>query len=183
MRWVVIFTITSFISIGVAVLLTNLSLLNDKVSQFKIDSSTEQTFINTSQQLDNDNLVDHLIDLRLYTDIYRVDWNHSILSVDLKLPINSINSTLIYKDLLQISHMALEEMSNVKQVLIRVLQTQSVDARHAQFILAMDAHRDNWSSGQYVRYEENKISADQYVRAHFSFTYSQQWDDLLKINE
>lgn len=183
MRWVVIFTITSFISIGVAILLTNLSVLNDKASDFKVNSYTEQTSINTLQRLDNNNLVDHLIALHLYSDIYRVDWSHSILSVDLKLPTDSINLTLIYKDLLQISHMGLKEMSNVKQVLIRVLQTQSVDSDQVQFILAMDAHRDNWSSGQYVRYEENKISADQYVRAHFSFTYTQQWDDLLKSNE
>jgi hypothetical protein len=181
MRWFVGFIITSFVSIGVALLLSNLTEINEKYNQAH-QEQMQSVSIGVESKLSDQNIVDRLINLPLNLDIHRVDWSHSILSIDLKLTNSDMVPTLIYKDLIEISHFGLDSMDNVKEVLIRVFDMNIADPSHVQFMLAMNAHRDNWSTVQYESFEQNKINAGQFLRSHFSFTSTQKWERFVNEN-
>lgn len=179
MRWFVSIIITSVVSIGVAVLLSNLSTLEDKVQQ----DQRQGVSMKLEHRLNDQNIVDHLIELPVSLDIYRVNWGHSILSIDLKIVNKDIHPTYVYKDLTEISHFGLETMDNVKQVLIRVYETaESADPNHGQFMLALDAHRDDWPSVQYESVEQNEMSSRQFVHSNFSFTTTEKWERFITEN-
>lgn len=178
MRWFVSIIITSCISIGVAVLLSNLTTLDEKIQQDQIQSIPTKL----EHKLNDQNIVDHLIELPMSLDIYRVDWGHSILSIDLQLANEDVHPTLVYKDLTEISHFGLESMDNVKQVLVRVFEKGPLDPNHIQFMLAMDAHRNDWSSVQYESLKQNEISINQFLHSSFSFTTTQKWERFVSEN-
>ena len=165
MRWFVGIFIASCISMGIAVLLSYLP-------------TVQQELNGLDEKFNNENLVDHLVRLPVHLDIQRVDWNHSILSIDLLLDDETVDSTLIYEDLVEISRFGLSSMSNVKQVLVRVFYHEKIDLNHYQMLIAMDAHRDQWSTSDYEQLQRKKRSADQFLQSHFSLYFTKYWENV-----
>lgn len=172
MRWFSITLFTAFISIGVAMLLSLLPDLNEQ----RLDASSAIEVKQTSLQqgsLSEHNLVDHIILLSPNLDIDRVDWNHSILSLDLSVSDNQATPKLIYEELIRINDLALRQMNNVKQVLVRVFYEMN-EQEDSVLILAMGAPREQWSMIAFHQFENESISAKQFLN-NFQMIYTKEW--------
>jgi hypothetical protein len=171
MRWFIGLFITLFFAFSVTILLSYLPHLEEKSAESQV-----QRIPNILEsRLYDLNVVDHLAKLPMELNIQRVDWNHAILSIDLSLPENETQAALIYKDLLTLSHFGLNTMSNVKQVLVRVFPNEVIDPNQVQLLLAMDAPRDQWSAEDYNDFKLNKLSTNEFLKTHFSLTFTDHW--------
>lgn len=174
MRWIARVLITSIVSVGIAFGLSYLPQL-DRLSGSK---QNEMTVFRSSKmvQLRDDNLVDSMLELPLHLQIGKVDWDHSILTIDLKAPMTEINPAKILEDMYAITHFGLAETVNVKQVLIRVMDYDQAELTlHRQLLLAVDARRGSLSAEAQQLLKEHKISLNQYLDSQFTTTYTQEW--------
>lgn len=131
------------------------------------------------RQLSDGNVVDLLSELMLSSQIRNVDWSQSILSVDLKLRPGETASG-IYRDMYQIAHTALAGTTNVRQVLIRVLDEGAAGGSAApQLVIALSADRSGLPRGEKLK-DTPDASGEygSYLSEHFRLTYTVRWKEM-----
>lgn len=93
--------------------------------------------------LTDDNLVDTLHSLPLTTPIARVSWEHSTLTLDVKLTEGGAAPTEVYQNMGEITAFCFYGTNNVKQLLLRVVaEDQWTGERH--LLVASDIRRNEW---------------------------------------
>jgi hypothetical protein len=133
-------------------------------------------FANGSQ-LSEQNLVDFMVKLPLELQVAKVSWQHAILSVDLlSVPGNTID-TMVYHDLFELSQFGLYRISNVNQVLVRIIEHKQTESNRNELLLAMDSRKENKQLQKTNMKELNALSRQKYLQSHYRITYTQKWKE------
>lgn len=168
--------IALLISIGFAAALSVVPKLDRTVQTAGTDAPVFRA--DYALTLTDRNLVDLFVRYPLHLDISHVEWNDTILSVDLKSNATDTDSGPIYDDLYELARLGFAGTKNVKQLLIRVMEHAPAGKGNPQLLLAMDAKRSDLShaastpSGMAV-----KETKEQFLSSHFSLTYTHKWLD------
>jgi hypothetical protein len=128
-------------------------------------------------QLSELNIVDFMVNLPLELQIVKVSWQHAILSVDLlSVPGNTID-TMVYHDLFELSQFGLSRVSNVNQVLVRIIEHKETDMNRNELLLAMDSRKENMQNQKFNIKELNALNKQKYLQSHYHLTYTQKWKE------
>jgi hypothetical protein len=128
-------------------------------------------------QLSELNIVDFMVKLPLELQIAKVSWQHAILSVDLlSVPGNTID-TMVYHDLFELSQFGLNRVSNVNQVLVRIIEHKETEINRNELLLAMDSRKENIQNQKANKKELNELNKQKYLQSHFRLTYTQKWKE------
>lgn len=95
------------------------------------------------RELTQDNLVDALASMQLAAPIAKVEWDKSILKLDLKVTGTDIGYQKIYGSMADVAELSFGGFSNVEQVLLRVL-AEDEWTRQRHLLLAADIRRNQW---------------------------------------
>lgn len=166
--------IASIISIGIAAALSIVPKLDGTLRIGSVDApvfSADKTLLLTDR-----NLVDLLTKLPLHLTVARVEWNDSILSIDLKGPADRTSPGSIYDDLYTLARLGFAGTSNVKQLLVRVLEQPAAKSA-PELLVAMDAKRDDLKSDSEAKTLTGKEMKERYLSSHFNLTYTHKWLD------
>jgi hypothetical protein len=126
-------------------------------------------------QLSEQNLVDFMVKLPLELQVAKVSWQHAILSIDLlSVPGNTID-TMVYHDLFELSQFGLYRVSNVNQVLVRVIEHKKPESNQNELLLAMDSRKENVQPQKTNMKELNALNRQKYLQSHYRLTYTQKW--------
>lgn len=129
------------------------------------------------KQLSEQNLVDFMIKLPLKLQIVKVNWQHAILSIDLlSVPGNTID-TMVYHDLYELSQFGLYRVSNVNQVLIRIIEHKETESNRNELLLAMDSRKENIQTQKNSLKELSDLNRQKYLQSHYRLTYTQKWKE------
>ncbi|MEK5027314.1 hypothetical protein [Paenibacillus sp. FSL M7-1046] len=103
-----------------------------------------ETFSGANTILDNDNLVDILNGIPFTLSIDSVDFEQSVLSLDLKVTGNNHEPQELYQNMAQAISFAFQDTENVDQLLLRIVaEDKWLDTR--RLLLAGDIRRMEWS--------------------------------------
>jgi hypothetical protein len=133
-------------------------------------------FANGSQ-LSEQNLVDFMVKLPLELKVAKVSWQHAILSVDLLSVPGNTNDTMVYHDLFDLSQFGLNRVSNVNQVLVRIIEHKETKSNRNELLLAMDSRKENMQSQKTNMKELSALDRQKYLQSHFRLTYTQKWKE------
>lgn len=129
------------------------------------------------KQLSEQNLVDFMIKLPLKLQIVKVNWQHAILSIDLlSVPGNTID-TMVYHDLYELSQFGLYRVSNVNQVLVRIIEHKETESNRNELLLAMDSRKENIQAQKNSLKELSDLNRQKYLQSHYRLTYTQKWKE------
>jgi hypothetical protein len=180
MRWLMRLVLASFASMGIAVLLSFLPQLDypngsqhsntdpgHRASQFQLAEG----------RLTNENLVDYMASVHWFTALSKVEWSHSILSVDFEAS-PGIGKHQIFSDLYEVIRFGLEDAGNVRQILIRVLLPSSVDG-NGKLMLAVDVdgRRNSEIVSDLVKVRNHEMTSEQFIRSRFHVTSTRLWEE------
>ncbi|MDF2713444.1 MAG: hypothetical protein K0R28_369 [Paenibacillus sp.] len=169
-------SIALLISIGFAAMLSIVPKLDRTVQTGGTDAPVFRA--DYALTLSDRNLVDLFVRYPLHLDISHVEWNDTILSVDLKSKPNATASDPIYDDLYELARLGFAGTKNVKQLLIRVMEYSTSGVENPQLLLAMDAKRSDLSAAASKRADmQTKETKEQFLSSHFSLTYTHKWLD------
>ncbi|QGQ96877.1 hypothetical protein EHS13_19305 [Paenibacillus psychroresistens] len=141
------------------------------------DNDLEATANLNGSQLSELNLVDHMVNLPLELQIAKVSYQHSILSVDLlSVPGNTID-TMVYHDLFELSQFGLFHVSNVNQVLVRIIEHKETVVNRNELLLAMDSRKENVQNQGLAKKDLNTVNRLKYLQSHYNLTYTQKWKE------
>ncbi|MGW9526880.1 hypothetical protein ACWHAM_03845 [Paenibacillus terrae] len=129
------------ITTAAAVLLPSLQALDSGTAAVRETQAT----ISSQQRvlLTDDNLVDTLKELPLTTPIASVSWEHSVLTLDVKLSKEETAPLEIYQNMAEIAAFSFYGTTNVRQLLLRVV-TQDEWSGERHLLLASDIRRNEW---------------------------------------
>jgi hypothetical protein len=128
-------------------------------------------------QLSEQNIVDFMVKIPLELQVAKVSWQHAILSVDLlSVPGNTID-TMVYHDLFELSQSGLYRVSNVNQVLVRIIERKETESNRNELLLAMDSRKENAQSQKTIIKELSVLNKQKYLQAHYHLTYTQKWKE------
>lgn len=178
MKWVTRIIIITFASIGIAISLYLLPQLDTNSTM----NQQDMTVFHSSKlrQISSDNLVDYLLEIPLRSQLSRVDWSHSILTIDLKIAEGNNSPNEIFEDLYRLTYFGFVGTTNVKQVLVRVLAENEPSNKNGELLLTMDARRENMSLEGLEKLKHNETNLEQFLNANFKLTYMKHWTDLGK---
>jgi len=130
----------------------------------------------TGKLLSEQNLVDFMVKLPLKLQIVKVSWQHAILSVDLlSVPGNTID-TMVYHDLFELSQFGLYRVSNVNQVLVRIIEHKETETNRNELLLAMDSRKENTQAQKNIK-NLSELNRQKYLQSHYRLTYTQKWKE------
>ncbi|CAM2801989.1 hypothetical protein PASE110613_01430 [Paenibacillus sediminis] len=141
-RWG-LFAAACIITFGLVGIMTLVSALHTRTtiarSEYAVFSA--QKPINLTET----NLVDYLSELPLTLHIRSVDWQSSILAVDLEVTNPEVVPKEIYNNMYEIIHFSIDKSANVNRLMIRfVAKDNWTGAKH--LLLAADVRRGDFSS-------------------------------------
>jgi hypothetical protein len=165
--------LTLICSVFIALLLTWI-VQGDSPDTGKVMNTTAYP---QGKQLSENNIVDYISRLPLQLKIVKVSWQQSILSIDLlSQPGNTVES-MVYHDLFELSQFGLQRVSNVNQVLVRVMEKKEIQTKHNELILAMDSRKENITDKNQKNAGLNTINMQKYLQSHYRITYTQKWKE------
>ncbi|MDF2715926.1 MAG: hypothetical protein K0R28_2851 [Paenibacillus sp.] len=127
-----------------------------------------------AKTLSDDNMVDLISTLPLQLSIKKVDWQQTVLSVDLIMPSAASGVERVYRDLYTLSEFGFQT-SNVRQVLVRVLEGRKEEASAGfPLLVAMDARKANRSAA-WKREGAGAQTLQDYLQSHYRITYTKKW--------
>lgn len=135
--------------IGTVLLVTTASavilpLLAELEPSLQNQRGVVETFSGANTILDNDNLVDILNGIPFTLSIDSVDFDQSVLSLDLKVTGNNHEPRELYQNMAQAISFAFQDTGNVDQLLLRIVaEDKWLDTR--RLLLAGDIRRMEWS--------------------------------------
>lgn len=164
--------IASLVSIGIAAALSLVPKLDRSLTTGGPDAPAFRP--ETAVTLTDRNLVDVLVQPKLHSDIAHVEWNDTILSIDLRSSPEQSSPDSIYDDLYELARVGFSGTKNVQQLLVRVMERQD---GASQLLLAMDAKRSELGAATAGTEEKKKGTKEQFLSSHFSLTYTHKWLD------
>jgi hypothetical protein len=111
-------------------------------------------------------LVDYLAGLGLQSEIERVRWNYSVLSVDLSVGAET-GPAAVYGDLAALARFCFDGTKNVRHLLVRVVED-------GKFLLGMNGTREQWEAVKPL--PEDPADRKKRFDAYFSMKYSEAWE-------
>ncbi len=172
MKWMLRCFVTLCVSIGLAVGLSLLPELNGN-SMFREGAVPAQA----SVQLKDSNLVDMMVELPIQLDLYKVSWEHHILSIDLLLTDTLYSKRLIEKDLLKICEFGMIRANNIKDIRVRVM-LQNEETEPAKLVLAMDMTPSSEAAAALETALQRQSDPMLFLQSYSSLTYTMLWEDL-----
>ncbi len=137
----------------------------------------DQDVFASAKQLSDQNLVDYMVKLPLKLQIAKVSWQHAILSVDLlSVPGNTID-TMVYDDMFELSQFGLHRLTNVNQVLVRIIEHKETELNRNELLLAMDSRKENTQAQKNRMKELSAQDRQEYLQTHYRLTYTQKWKE------
>ncbi|WP_166239358.1 hypothetical protein [Paenibacillus turpanensis] len=171
MAWFVRLAAASIISIGIAFSLSLLPQLEDKGRMLQEDRSVFQP--QPTMPMTSETAVNELAKLPLHSEIRRVDWSSSILSVDLLTKEERMTEEL-YEDLGKLAQLGIMEKQNVKGVLVRVLEDPSQGGSN-QLLVAMEASRSHLSEETLTQLREKKLKFRELLGKEIPLNWGPKW--------
>lgn len=133
-------------------------------------------------QLNDDNLVDELILLKLPLRLSKVELNGAILTVDLKVT-EELNKAEMYQAMAEIISFSFERTTNIDQLLLRlVAEDRWVGNKY--LLLAADVRRGAWpiSALSELRNTGNEELTEE-IKGSFRVTESPLWKRRFESND
>ncbi|MGQ3477464.1 hypothetical protein [Paenibacillus sp. TY11] len=163
------------ITTAVAVLLPSLQVLDSGTAAVRETQAT----ISTQQRvlLTDDNLVDTLNELPLTTPIVSVSWEHSVLTLDVKLSKEETTPLEIYQNMAELAAFSFYGTTNVRQLLLRVV-TQDEWSGERHLLLASDIRRNEWTNEalEQLRSREGAELPED-LKSRFRVTVTPMWQN------
>jgi hypothetical protein len=128
-------------------------------------------------QLSEYNIVDYMAGLPLQLRIDKIEWEQSILSVDLLSIPGSTIDKMVFHDLYELSQFGLRELTNVSQVRVRIVERKQSDANTKELLVAMDSRKENIADQKQKIENLSTLNKQTYLQSHFRITYTQKWKD------
>lgn len=161
------------ITVAAAVLLPSLQALDSGTAAVRETQAT----ISPQQRvlLTDDNLVDTLKELPLTTPIASVSWEHSVLSLDVKLSKEDTAPLEIYQNMAELIAFSFYGTTNVRQLLFRVV-TQDEWSGERHLLLASDIRRNEWTNEalEHLRSREGADLPEQ-LKTRFRIIVTPMW--------
>jgi hypothetical protein len=129
------------------------------------------------RQLSDSNIVDYMAGLPLQLRIDKVEWEQSVLSVDLLSVPGSTIDKMVFHDLFELSQFGLRQLTNVSQVRVRVVEHKELDGKTKELLVAMDSRKENIADQKQKIEDLNTLNRQKYLQSHFRITYTQKWQD------
>jgi hypothetical protein len=129
------------------------------------------------RQLSELNIVDYMAGLPLQLRIDKVEWEQSVLSVDLLSIPGSTIDKMVFHDLFELSQFGLRQLTNVSQVRVRVVEHKQLDGQTKELLVAMDSRKENIADQKQKIEDLNTLNRQKYLQSHFRITYTQKWKD------
>ncbi|MEC0181814.1 hypothetical protein P4H61_09905 [Paenibacillus peoriae] len=170
--WIVLGS-SILITAAAAILLPSLHTLDSGTAAVR----ETQAAISTQQRvrLTDDNLVDTLKELPLTTPIASVSWEHSVLTLDVKLSKEETAPLEIYQNMAELVAFSFYGTTNVQQLLLRVVTLDKWSGeRH--LLLASDIRRNEWTNEalEQLRSREGAELPEQ-LKSRFRITVTPMW--------
>ena len=173
MSWYTRIVAASLMSVGIALLVS--LLIKSESGNDKAGNVLAVFLQNKGMKMSDQNVVELIAELPLKLRIQKVDWQQSVLSIDLQFTPENHADAVVYHDLYLLSQFGLTQTANVNQVLVRVMTSQSSTAPSKQLLLAMDARRENIQRGEKQKTDGNPDIWKIYLQTHYRLTLTQQW--------
>ncbi|NBI30465.1 hypothetical protein [Chengkuizengella marina] len=126
-------------------------------------------------QLTESNIVDFMSDLPLQSNLSKVGWDHSTLSIDLNISGQIKDPNLVYRDLYTILQLGFEDTSNVKLILIRVFEYNQFDGSHKKLLMTIDASAGRWSEEM----DQIENSYEELLSTFFKLKTTDYWEQWM----
>lgn len=172
MKGYVRFLYTSLASAGIAMLVSFVPMLQTTFAKKQNEMSVFQTLHN--KQLQHGNLVDALTRLPLALDIARVQWDDSVLKVDLRYSAEMRNAAPFFEDLYELARFSFEQTSNVQTLRLRMVGTSSQGGSRPLYVTA-SMSRSDFDSNEIDALERLSPSSDAALRAKLHLKYTNHW--------
>ncbi|GAB6990310.1 hypothetical protein [Paenibacillus pini] len=166
-------SVTMLVTLGAAMLLPQFYVVHTSAAQ---QQSVVSTFNPYSQlMLSNDNIVDSLANLPLTLQIGSVEWENSILTIDLKVITPETTIPEIYNNLAEFVNFCFQRTSNVDQLMLRlVAEDKWLGTKH--LLLAANIHREDWSADLNQQLDNTgEESLSEIVKQRFHVTETKLW--------
>lgn len=129
-----------------------------------------------AKRLNNGNLVDVMIGLQLTGHLTKVEWNHAILSVDLKVSSDYEQPQRWFTDIEKLIRLSFVQMENVNRVLIRYV-INGDEAQSNKLLFASDIRRtDSWLVDQLEELSEADPIHDEQWRNRLRISFTNEWE-------
>jgi hypothetical protein len=161
------------ITAAAAVLLPSLQALDSGTAVVRETQATMSP--QQRVMLTDDNLVDTLKELPLTTPIASVSWEHSVLTLDVKLSKEETAPLEIYQNMAEVAAFSFYGTTNVRQLLLRVV-TQDAWSGERRLLLASDIRRNEWTPEE-LAHLKSREGADlpEELKSRFRITVTPLW--------
>ncbi|ANE47975.1 hypothetical protein SY83_18610 [Paenibacillus swuensis] len=181
MRYLVRIFLVTIISAGVAWLLSMLPPL--ELTQTLKERVMTTFSMERQVVLADENLVDYLSRIPLHLRMDKVDWDHSVLYIDLIMSADDpAPHPRILDDLYEIAEFSLFGTENVKEVMLRVNeapmeQAEAGSRTHSQeqLLLAVDARRGEITAEDIIQLRRSEGKVDPQSIKKFKMVFTDQW--------
>lgn len=129
-----------------------------------------------SSKLTDENLVDKLTQLPLQLSLRKVQLYDGVLSIDMAAPPN-VTSSRVYNDLYELVKFSLGDHGNVRQLLIRIMESKDRQERNGQLLVALDARNED-DFLPFPSKESGTGELRHYLQSSFTVTYTQAWKEM-----
>lgn len=173
MNWTKRILVALTLSVGIAFGLSWLTRF-----EARSGGELQSVFLNSTQLLNDQNIVDFVAKFQLHLRIRKVELNHSIVSMDLSLNAAS-SKTDVLRDLHEIPDLIFANTSNINQVFVRVLDTNAGMDRQSgsPLIAALDARREGWKPGTSKSALEPVDQLSQILESRYHVTYTKKFNE------
>lgn len=178
MKWFVRFGLTLVISLGLAVMVSVLPVLDPQTRPTASDTSSTHVATHVTKPVifDDSNLVDYLSELSMHGELSKVSWSYSVLSIDLEYP-RQLSIPELYRDLISLTHFGFDDTSNVKHMLVRVVRSNG-KATDEELLVSITANREEWEQMK-QDYNGNE-SWEMLFDTYFTMKYTEAWEQLTR---
>lgn len=163
--------LTSLATAAIALLLAWLPQTN---GDYRADGGAPAFQQNEGVPLTDRNLVDRLAALPLQLRIGHVDWQSSVLSVDLLVSPATMAQDIVYHDLYELARFGVQETPNVNQVTVRVMKQAANRPSGSSLLAALDARKE-FDGQKPEKPDGGIVNVEQYLQTHYRMTYTQEW--------
>lgn len=133
------------------------------------------------EALSESNLVERMEALPLQLRIARVEWQSSVLSVDLLVTPTTMAKDTVYHDMYELSRFGVTETPNVNQVLVRILRLPTNSKRDAVLLAALDARRGTSGEREETAAGPDITDVERYLASRYRVTYTQEWKQFFRM--
>ncbi|WP_042162568.1 hypothetical protein [Paenibacillus gorillae] len=126
-------------------------------------------------KLTNSNLVDAMVGLQLSGQLAKVEWKHTILSVEMKLPDAAGQSQRWAEDMEKLIRLSFLQMDNVSRILLRYVEGNEQGT--SRLLFAIDVRKgDNWLLDEIDQLSQADPIHDERWRERLRISFTSAWE-------